>query len=667
MIKLLMIVAILYLYNGNIQAQSDSTSNQLISFNLDETIIIAPTKTVSDKINKPLASIDEYLAKNPNVNMLRKGGYAWEPLINGMSTERSAITIDGMHIYAACTDKMDPVTSYIEISNLSSVNINSGHASATGGSTIAGTIDLKKKKSTFAPKDLSGTTYLGIETNNLQKIFGTSLSFTHPKVFIDLDFTFRDANNYQSGGKNEVEYSQFTKYNASSIIGYNINKIQHIEASLIYDHAVDVGYPALPMDVSSAKAFISAIEHFYHPHQRKLKSIQSKVYYNSIIHIMDDSNRPDVPIRMDMPGWSKTGGFYSIIAGELKRNSWKTTISGHLNNSLAEMTMFSNDTSEKDMFMLTWPDVNTNYFDIFGEDNIQLSDQAQLTINGGVAVHHNKVKSDFGLNSIRIFYPEVENSKIRILKRLYTAFDIHKDYQLFYAVHLSYGERAPSVSEGYGFYLFNNMDKYDYVGNPYLKNEKSLSASTSLQLVKNRYSFKLTGTYFFIKDYILGSISEGLSPMTIGASGVKTYEQIKHAHITNATLDARFEIANNLFWNTILSYRKGNGKDVGNLPLMQPFSFYSEMNFNIKSFNASISTNGSSKLNKFNPNFGETTTPAYALINLSFSNSFEFKEKTLALKAGIENLLDKDYTTFADWNRIPRMGRNFYFNLVWRY
>src|SRR5690554_5060971 len=183
MIKLLMIVAILYLYNGNIQAQSDSTSNQLISFNLDETIIIAPTKTVSDKINKPLASIDEYLEKNPSINMVRKGGYAWEPFINGMATERSAVTIDGMQIYAACTDKMDPVTSYIEISNLSTINVNSGHASATGGSTIAGTIDLKKKKSSFGPKDLSGTTYIGLETNNLQKILGTSLSYSHPKVF----------------------------------------------------------------------------------------------------------------------------------------------------------------------------------------------------------------------------------------------------------------------------------------------------------------------------------------------------------------------------------------------------------------------------------------------------------------------------------------------------
>ncbi|HUH75134.1 MAG TPA: TonB-dependent receptor [Chitinophagales bacterium] len=668
MYRLLIIIALLYPFIGNAQVYSDTTSNdRLPSYDLEEVIVIAPTKTVSDKTEKPLSSIDEYLSKNSSINMVRKGGYAWEPYINGMATERSAITIDGMQIYSACTDKMDPVTSYVEIANLSTININSGHASATGGSTIAGTMDLKKKKSSFGTKELSGTTYLGLETNNLQKILGTSLSFSHPKLFMDIDFTFRDANNYKAGGRKEVNYSQFTKYNVSSIIGYKINKDQHIEASLIYDHAVDVGYPALPMDVSSAKAFIGSMEHFYHPCHGQLKSIQSKIYYNNITHIMDDSKRPDVPIRMDMPGWSKTGGFYTIISGASKKNSWKTTLSGHQNNSLAEMTMYSNDANQKDMFMLTWPDVNTRYLDAFGENVIQLSEKAKLTFNGGLAVHHNKIISDFGLNSIRIFYPEVESTKTRFLKRFYTAFNIHKDHQLFYTAHLSYGERAPSVSEAYGFYLFNSMDKYDYVGNPNMKNEKSLSASTSIQLIKNRYSFKVSGSYFFINDYIIGQIIDNLSSMTIGASGVKQYEQIKNAHIANVTLDTKFEIIDNLYWNTMLSYRRGRSNDIGDLPLIQPFSFYSELSYNFKSFNAVVSTNGATKLSNYNANFGETAVPAYALINLSLSQSFKFKEKSLALKAGVENLLDKEYTTFSDWNRIPRMGRNFFFNLVWRY
>ena len=33
------------------------------------------------------------------------------------------------------------------------------------------------------------------------------------------------------------------------------------------------------------------------------------------------------------------------------------------------------------------------------------------------------------------------------------------------------------------------------------------------------------------------------------------------------------------------------------------------------------------------------------------------------LRAGIENLLDKRYTSYADWCDIPQKGRNFYMNL----
>ena len=80
--------------------------------------------------DKPLGSLDSYLAGSNSVNMIRRGCYAWEPMLNGMATERSVITVDGMRIYGACTDKMDPVTSYVETSNLSRARIKSG---ASGG------------------------------------------------------------------------------------------------------------------------------------------------------------------------------------------------------------------------------------------------------------------------------------------------------------------------------------------------------------------------------------------------------------------------------------------------------------------------------------------------------------------------------------------------------
>ena len=61
-----------------------------------------------------------------------------------MASERTVITIDGMRIFGACTDKMDPVTSYVEVSNLSEATISSGQQGSCHGNTINGSIDLKE-------------------------------------------------------------------------------------------------------------------------------------------------------------------------------------------------------------------------------------------------------------------------------------------------------------------------------------------------------------------------------------------------------------------------------------------------------------------------------------------------------------------------------------------
>ncbi len=90
---------------------------------IEEVIITGDTKKLHQKQSKSLATIDEFLEKSPKVNMIKRGGYAWEPLINSMATERTIITIDGMRIFGACTDKMDPVISYVEVSNLSKAQI----------------------------------------------------------------------------------------------------------------------------------------------------------------------------------------------------------------------------------------------------------------------------------------------------------------------------------------------------------------------------------------------------------------------------------------------------------------------------------------------------------------------------------------------------------------
>ncbi len=627
-----------------------------------EEIVIISEQAPSAKESKPLSTLDHYLEKASSINMIRRGSYAWEPFINGMASERNVITIDGMRIYGACTDKMDPVTSYVEITNLASANVHSGQSGVTGA-TIGGSLDLERKKTCFGEKTFRGMALAGFESNNQQKIIGSSLSYATNRFFTDVDFMFRDAENYRAGGDTEILYSQFTKYNLSAMAGYKLGEHQHIEASVIYDHATNVGYPALPMDVALAKAFIGSVAYVQHHLSPVVHQWQTKFYYNDVTHIMDDSHRPVVPIRMDMPGWSKTAGFYSLLEGGIGKHNWKINLSGHHNLSLAEMTMYSNTAGEKDMFMLTWPGIQTNYGDLFAENRYRIAQNWTAHLSAGIAVHNNVVENSLGLESLKIFYPEMKKSNTRLLKRIATSFD-YKKKNWATTLGVAYGERAPSVSEGYGFYLFNSFDRFDYIGNPEMDNEKSISLNGAIAYSRPKFSAKFSASHFYISDYIIGRPQSHLSVMTIGASGVKVYEQLNYVHLLNTTLDFDYQITGNIAWVNKLSYRYGTGAGLPKLPLMQPFTFYSDMTYTVKTFSASVSVNGADKQTRFNAEFGEKALPAYAVLNLAVSNRFVFKKQSLLLKAGIENLLDSHYTTFADWNRLPRMGRNIYLNAI---
>jgi iron complex outermembrane receptor protein len=659
--KYVIILTVVLTYFGAFA--QDSFLDSLSNIMLEEVVIISNPTDKHLKESKALGSLDSYLEKSPSVNMVKRGAYAWEPMLNGMATERSVITLDGMRIYGACTDKMDPITSYVEISNLSKANINSGQAGSQHGGTIAGSIDLVRRKTGFGGSGFGGAAFTGFEGNNEQKIIGTAVHYSKERFFTDVDFTYRDAENYKAGNNREILYSQFTKYNISAISGYKFNNKQHIEASVIFDEATDVGYPALPMDVSLAQAFIGSLQYNYQDISDRIALWETKVYYNTITHIMDDSPRPNVPIRMDMPGWSKTFGMYSKLKGNYNKHQLVATLSAHHNNSLAEMTMYPNNPNENQMYMITWPDVNTLYSGIHLEDNIALNHCFHLRLSAGMGFHQNSIESDFGLQSLRIFYPNMDATQSRILKNVASQL-VYQHKSWTHSVGLGYGERAPSVSEGYGFYLFNSFDAFDYVGNPYLKNEKSVEASLSSEFKNEKITVKWQGSYFRIQDYIIGKPDESLIPMTIGANGIKVYEGLDYANLLNTDIALEYFVTNDWKVSMKASYRYGEDNHHNRLPLIQPFQYGFGLRYRKNNFFAEATLDGSAKHSRYSAEFGETPKADYMIANVAVSQTVYINKYKMVFKLGVENMLDTYYTTFSDWNNIPRTGRNIFGNVA---
>jgi iron complex outermembrane receptor protein len=626
-------------------------------------VLVITTKSAQHKQGKLLSSLDEYLSGSEQLNLVKRGAYAWEPLLNGMASERSVITIDGMRIYMACTDKMDPVTSYVETSNLSKAVVKSGQAGAAHGATVAGSIDLVRKKAGFGAAAMQTGIVTGYESNNRQRILGADWQIVRPGFYADLDFTYRKADNYKAGDKQEILYSQFTKYNLSAITGFKWNDHQQLEASLIFDNASDIGYPALPMDVALARAAIASLAYTRHHISPSVHQWETKIYYNSVTHRMDDSDRPDVPVRMDMPGWTKTAGVYSVLSGASSKHNWKASLSGHHNSSLAEMTMFSNNPGEKDMYMLTWPGVHTYYGGIFMEDRFRISNEWMLQGSAGWALQQNQIRNEMGLKSLEIFYPLIQQTQTRALKNLSAGLQ-YQPSRWNFSVGASYGERAPSVSEGYGFYLFNSFDRYDYIGNPNLLKEKSIEFNAGATYTDSLFQLKWKGSFFHVMDYIMGMTDNSYIPMTIGASGVRIYGQIPFAQIWNTSFSGAWQIFKSISVSTRASYRRGLSDQKENLPLIQPFSYGAKLQYKTSKLNAELVMDGAIRQSRYSISFGENPAPDYTIFNITAGYKFRFDKMNMIFNAGVENLFDRHYTTFADWNRVPRMGRNFFTSLI---
>lgn len=175
--------------------------------------------------------------------------------------------------------------------------------------------------------------------------------------------------------------------------------------------------------------------------------------------------------------------------------------------------------------------------------------------------------------------------------------------------------------KGYGFLLFNSFDNYDYIGNPTLKNEKSLEVKAQATYHKGNFHVGLETSYFHLMHYIIGRVDETLSPMTIGANGVRIYNALSNAAILDVYLNSSYKLSRLFSVNGTVGYNYGKGSDNENLPLIKSFSYLAELNYSTSKFNAAMQFQGNGNQSKYSSFYGEDETPQYAIINLNLAMS----------------------------------------------
>ena len=638
---------------------SDTVTTQKAQ-NLDEVVIVSEAgRGRKRSVKGQVASIDEHLSELKNVSLVRRGSYAWEPVVNNMQTERLSTTIDGMKIFYACTDKMDPVTSYVESGNLQSISLNSGldgNPQATGN--IGGSLDLKLRKAGFDSDAFHASASAGHEWNGHVQVYGADAALSSHRTYLNAGAFYRHADNYKVGGGDELQFSQFQKVNVFTNAGLRLAEKDMLEATFIFDRATDVGYPALNMDVAKAEGLITSLSY---KHLFRNASWETKAYYNHITHEMDDTKRPDVQIHMDMPGDSWTAGVYSLLTTSHKQHDVALNYDLYYNRLFADMTMYPGGAAP--MYMVTWPDVGTLNTGVALTDNISITHNQSLRLSAKVAWQQQKLNNEEGYHALKVFFPGMTDAYHQTTGRIAANYQL-SIFNSQLSIGAGWGSRAPTVTEAYGYYLNNTFDQYDYIGNPSLKNESAVELNGAAKFSILNSQFSIDGNVFLFSNYIIGQFETRLSPMTVDAEGVKVYGNISHATIANVSLSWDWQITEQLRWNKKVSYSSGRDADGDPLPLISPISWQSEWIYQHQRFQAQATIKGNARQSNYGDKYGETAAKAWTIVSLAASYQFSILHSQFSIRAGIENLFDKQYATYADWNHIPQQGRNIYMNLT---
>lgn len=621
-----------------------------------------PTVKENYSLNR-FSATDALLEKNSRISLIKRGNFAFEPVLNGMGMERINLTIDGMKIFGACTDKMDPITAYIEPNNMKSVAVQHGASGSMFGSGIGGSVNMETNGASINPaKKLSGEAGAGFQSAALGANALFMLNYSNKRWALMSNGVYRKFQNYRAGGGKEINYTQFEKWNGSVSGKYMPTDNDVLRFDVIMDEGYNIGYAALPMDVLYAKARIFGLSYQHLPCHGVVEKYEVKVYGNTVSHSMDDTKRPKAAIHMDMPGNTKTfGGYFDT---QLKKNKHKITVrlDGYHSNARAEMTMYPINQAE--MFMLTWPDVNKADAGIFLQDAITISSKNRLNINARLEYVNTSVADPFGIAQASVFNQDISKPNHRLLK-IFSASYLQMFNKTFSAwLTTGYTERAPSLTEQYGFYIFNAYDGFDYIGNVNIKNEKAAQADAGVQWKHENAEIRFSAFYYRLFDYVIGVRDSAMDAMTMNANGVKFSENIPQAFMTGGNFELSYFPVKMLKLSSVSSYTHGEIVRGNPLPLIAPFKNVSGIKWLHQRGFVMLEGESAAAQNRISPEFGERATAGYFIMNIRAGYFIPFgDEKKLTLNAGIENITDRRYRTHLTWGNIPQQGINGYANV----
>ena len=536
------------------------------------------------------------LLQNINgVNTIRRGGHGLDAVIRGQSDQRLTTLLDGAMVYGACSSKMDPASTYVNIENYDTITVIKGAQSVmfgAGGSGGVVSFDRVTEPLPFVTKNKGGGAYQPNKYKFGQTFDSNSEAMTTigdvqiglgDKTFVRFNGSYSDANDYETGTGIKPK-TGFRTHDYAIVYGWRTDNNSKVE--FVYDNnsQENIEFAGLLMDIVYSYTDIYNFKYHSAVPMLGLDTLNFELYQSDMDHLMDNytarsTSERGSEMKMKTPAASDTYG--GRLIGTLGKDM-RVGIDYEKNRRDAEQNMMISGTNYHLTYL--WPGVEIEKLGLFMEKDKNISPSGILTyglrydmIEADATMAADDPGSDHALqvtaNSLFTTYYGVNASKrdfdnlsgfIRYSKSL------DNDSRYYYSFSRSAG--SPDATE-----LFNTKTsmamaaKYQrrHIGNPTIKTEKHNAFEFGYK--GNIYNIDLDGSVYMnnVSDYITPYRVSTNSDETLDSdtNDTRLYKNI-NARLWGYELSLKKALSPNFAAILNLNYTRGDDR-TQNRPLAQ--------------------------------------------------------------------------------------------------
>ncbi len=238
------------------------------------------------------------------VNVYGAGGVSSLPVIRGLGDDRLRIKVDGMDLVSACGNHMNPPMSYIDPTNVESIEVLAGITPVSqGGDSIGGAIIVSSPRPKFASDgdDYIVSGELGSFYRSNGDATGGNLSATVANDWVSVRYSgaYATANDYKAGkdfkaagqaapgrgslSANEVGSTYYETQNQKLGVALQLDN-HFIDLEVGYQHIPDQGFPNQRMDMLDNESTQIVLRHNA---EYAWGEVTSRIYHEKTTHEMN--------------------------------------------------------------------------------------------------------------------------------------------------------------------------------------------------------------------------------------------------------------------------------------------------------------------------------------------------------------------------------------------